>query len=178
MRPCGAVRGKTARFDGVPLARRQLPALEVGARDPYLPPAYPREKRSRTMPIYAYECGACGATHDFLQKMSEGRKRKCPSCGGLRLRKLVTAAAFHLKGTGWYVTDFRDKEKEKDKDKDKEKDSDGSQDKKKQEGESKEEPASKSDSSSSSSGDAKSTSSSSKSPASSGGSGGAGASAD
>ena len=130
------------------------------------------------MPIYAYECGACGASHDVLQKMSEGRKRKCPSCGELRLRKLVTAAAFHLKGTGWYVTDFRDKDKDKDKDKEKDnkKDSDGSQDTKKQEGESKKESASKSDSSSSS-GDAKSTSSS-KSPASSGGSGGAGASAD
>ena len=65
------------------------------------------------MPIYAYECGACGATHDFLQKMSEGPKRKCPSCGGLRLRKQVTAAAFHLKGTGWYATDFRDNDKKK-----------------------------------------------------------------
>ena len=173
MRPCG----RRVRQDDAPTksldGRSLLPILEVGSRDPYLPPAYPREKRSRTMPIYAYECGACGATHDFLQKMSEGRKRKCPSCGELRLRKLVTAAAFHLKGSGWYVTDFRDKEKEKDK----KKDSDVSQDTKKQEGESKKESASKSDSSSSSSGDAKSTSSS-KSPASSGGSGGAGASAD
>ena len=65
------------------------------------------------MPIYAYECGACGATHDFLQKMSEGPKRKCPSCGERRLRKQVTAAAFHLKGSGWYVTDFRDNDKKK-----------------------------------------------------------------
>lgn len=65
------------------------------------------------MPIYAYECGACGAAHDFLQKMSEGPKRKCPSCGALRLRKQVTAAAFHLKGTGWYATDFRDNDKKK-----------------------------------------------------------------
>ena len=65
------------------------------------------------MPIYAYACGACGATHDFLQKMSEGPKRKCPSCGALRLRKQVTAAAFHLKGSGWYVTDFRDNDKKK-----------------------------------------------------------------
>ena len=65
------------------------------------------------MPIYAYECGACGAAHDFLQKMSEGPKRKCPSCGELRLRKQVTAAAFHLKGTGWYATDFRDNDRKK-----------------------------------------------------------------
>lgn len=65
------------------------------------------------MPIYAYECGACGAAHDFLQKMSEGPKRKCPSCGERRLKKQVTAAAFHLKGTGWYATDFRDQDKKK-----------------------------------------------------------------
>ena len=60
------------------------------------------------MPIYEYECGACGATHEFIQKFSEGPKRKCPSCGALRLKKKVSAAAFHLKGSGWYVTDFRD----------------------------------------------------------------------
>ena len=96
-----------------PVGARPLPVLEVGSLDPYLPPARPHWKRSPSMPIYAYECGACGATHDILQKMGEGRKRKCPSCGELRLRKLVTAAAFHLKGTGWYVTDFRDKDKKK-----------------------------------------------------------------
>ncbi len=111
------------------------------------------------MPIYAYECGACGATHDFLQKMGEGRKRKCPSCGELRLRKLVTAAAFHLKGTGWYVTDFRDKDKKKEPEEGTEK--------KKPEGESKTEAGGKKDSSS---GDAKSTSAG-KAPASTSGGG-------
>jgi putative FmdB family regulatory protein len=65
------------------------------------------------MPIYEYECGACGETHEFIQKFSEGPKRKCPSCGKQRLRKLMSAAAFHLKGTGWYVTDFRDGGKKK-----------------------------------------------------------------
>ena len=75
------------------------------------------------MPIYEYECNACGARHEFIQKFSEGPKRKCPSCGALRLRKLVSAAAFHLKGDGWYVTDFRDKDKKK-KDGDGEKKSD------------------------------------------------------
>ena len=65
------------------------------------------------MPIYEYECNACGSRHEFLQKFSEGPKRKCPACGALRLRKLVSAAAFHLKGDGWYVTDFRDKDKKK-----------------------------------------------------------------
>ena len=118
------------------------------------------------MPIYAYECGACGTTHDFLQKMGEGRKRKCPSCGELRLRKLVTAAAFHLKGTGWYATDFRDKDKKKD--------AGEGPDKKKQEGESKTETAGKKDASSS--GEAKSSSASKPSDSSGGGS--AGASAD
>ena len=75
------------------------------------------------MPIYEYECGACSDIHEFIQKFSDGPKRKCPSCGKLRLRKLISAAAFHLKGDGWYVTDFRDKGKDKGKEKS---DSDGS----------------------------------------------------
>ena len=65
------------------------------------------------MPIYEYECGACGARHEFIQKFSDGPKRKCPACGANRLKRLVSAAAFHLKGSGWYVTDFRDKGKKK-----------------------------------------------------------------
>ena len=67
------------------------------------------------MPIYEYECRGCGERHEFIQKFSDSPKRKCPSCGKLRLRKLISAAAFHLKGDGWYVTDFRDKGKSKDK---------------------------------------------------------------
>jgi putative FmdB family regulatory protein len=67
------------------------------------------------MPIYEYECRKCGETHEILQKMSEGPKRKCPSCGAMSRKKLVSAAAFQLKGTGWYVTDFRDKGKKKEK---------------------------------------------------------------
>ncbi len=69
------------------------------------------------MPIYEYECGACGERHDALQKFSDKPLRKCPACGRLKLKKLVSAAAFHLKGTGWYVTDFRDKGKGNGKDK-------------------------------------------------------------
>ena len=65
------------------------------------------------MPIYEYECNNCGEQHEFIQKFSESPKRKCPSCGKLRLRKLISAAAFHLKGSGWYVTDFRDQDKKK-----------------------------------------------------------------
>lgn len=65
------------------------------------------------MPIYEYECGACGDRHEFIQKFSDSPKRKCPGCGAMRLKRLVSAAAFHLKGDGWYVTDFRDKGKKK-----------------------------------------------------------------
>jgi putative FmdB family regulatory protein len=64
-------------------------------------------------PKRKYECNGCGERHEFIQKFSDGPKRKCPSCGRSRLRKLVSAAAFHLKGEGWYVTDFRDKDKKK-----------------------------------------------------------------
>lgn len=63
------------------------------------------------MPIYEYECRACGQRTDALQKVSDKPLRKCPACGKLQLRRLVSAPAFHLKGTGWYVTDFRDKGK-------------------------------------------------------------------
>ena len=65
------------------------------------------------MPIYEYECGACGDRVEFIQKFSDSPKRKCPACGAQRLKRLVSAAAFHLKGDGWYVTDFRDKDKKK-----------------------------------------------------------------
>ena len=78
-----------------------------------------RLKGAGSMPIYEYECRGCGELHEFIQKFSDSPKRKCPSCGKLRLKKLISAAAFHLKGDGWYVTDFRDKGKSKDKDKDK-----------------------------------------------------------
>ncbi len=74
-----------------------------------------RLKGAGSMPIYEYECRGCGELHEFIQKFSDSPKRKCPSCGKLRLKKLISAAAFHLKGDGWYVTDFRDKGKSKDK---------------------------------------------------------------
>ncbi len=68
------------------------------------------------MPIYEYECRACGDEHEIIQKMSEGPLRKCPSCGALKLRRKISRSAFHLKGDGWYVTDYakngKDKEKE------------------------------------------------------------------
>ena len=61
------------------------------------------------MPIYEYQCDACGHRLETLQKISEPPLKDCPACGKPTLRKLVSAAAFQLKGTGWYVTDFRDK---------------------------------------------------------------------
>lgn len=60
------------------------------------------------MPIYSYRCETCGHQQDVLQKMSDPLLTVCPSCGASTLRKQVTAAGFQLKGSGWYVTDFRD----------------------------------------------------------------------
>ena len=59
------------------------------------------------MPIYAYKCDACGHAKDVLQKVSDPVLSTCPSCGADAFRKQVTAAGFQLKGSGWYVTDFR-----------------------------------------------------------------------
>ena len=59
------------------------------------------------MPIYAYKCESCGHAKDFLQKMSDPPLTECPACGKPALAKQVTAAGFQLKGSGWYVTDFR-----------------------------------------------------------------------
>ena len=60
------------------------------------------------MPIYAYKCSACGHAKDVLQKMSDAPLTECPACGAAAFSKQVTAAGFQLKGSGWYVTDFRD----------------------------------------------------------------------
>jgi putative FmdB family regulatory protein len=59
------------------------------------------------MPIYAYRCESCGHAKDLLQKMSDAPLTVCPACGADSFRKQVTAAGFQLKGSGWYVTDFR-----------------------------------------------------------------------
>ncbi len=60
------------------------------------------------MPIYAYKCASCGFAKDVLQKISDAPLSVCPSCGEAAFTKQVTAAGFQLKGSGWYVTDFRD----------------------------------------------------------------------
>ncbi|MGC4077110.1 MAG: zinc ribbon domain-containing protein [Rubrivivax sp.] len=59
------------------------------------------------MPIYAYRCAACGHARDVLQKISDPLLTVCPACGAEAFQKQVTAAGFQLKGSGWYVTDFR-----------------------------------------------------------------------
>ena len=60
------------------------------------------------MPIYAYRCAACGHAKDVLRKLSDPPLADCPACGAPRFEKQVTAAGFQLKGSGWYVTDFRE----------------------------------------------------------------------
>ena len=59
------------------------------------------------MPIYAYRCESCGHSKDVLQKISDPLLTVCPACGADSFKKQVTAAGFQLKGSGWYVTDFR-----------------------------------------------------------------------
>ena len=60
------------------------------------------------MPIYAYKCSACGFAKDVLQKISDAPLAVCPSCGASAFGKQLTSAGFQLKGSGWYVTDFRE----------------------------------------------------------------------
>ena len=59
------------------------------------------------MPIYEYRCGACGYQGEFLQRLNDAPLTDCPQCGKAQLGKLVSAAGFQLKGTGWYATDFK-----------------------------------------------------------------------
>jgi putative FmdB family regulatory protein len=69
------------------------------------------------MPIYEYRCAACGHELEALQRLADAPLTECPACHKAELRKLVSAAGFQLKGSGWYVTDFRDKGKKPAKDK-------------------------------------------------------------
>ena len=59
------------------------------------------------MPIYEYQCQACGHRLESLQKLSEEPLKDCPACGQPTLNRLVSAAGFRLKGSGWYETDFK-----------------------------------------------------------------------
>ena len=59
------------------------------------------------MPIYEYQCSACGHELEALQKMSDDALLYCPECHAETLKKKISAAAFQLKGSGWYETDFK-----------------------------------------------------------------------
>ncbi len=59
------------------------------------------------MPFYEYQCAKCGHEEEVLQKISDKPLKKCPECGKLAMKKMVSAAAFRLKGGGWYETDFK-----------------------------------------------------------------------
>jgi putative FmdB family regulatory protein len=59
------------------------------------------------MPIYEYRCGSCGLEKEYLQKLSDAPIAVCPSCGQSTMTKLISAAGFQLKGSGWYATDFK-----------------------------------------------------------------------
>jgi putative FmdB family regulatory protein len=91
------------------------------------------------MPLYEYECGACGHRFEIIQKFSDGPPDACPKCGKGPLQRLLSSPAIQFKGTGWYVTDYAAKGK-------------GS-DKSSESGKSETKPAAKSDSAGSSSGD-------------------------
>ena len=85
------------------------PYKETSTVSPAVSPTIARLCLSETaMPIYAYKCAECGHPMEAIQKVSDARLTECPSCGKPALVKQLTAAGFHLKGGGWYVTDFRD----------------------------------------------------------------------
>ena len=58
------------------------------------------------MPIYEYECSACGHEFEVMQKVSDPPIRKCEQCGRLKAKKMISQTSFVLKGSGWYVTDY------------------------------------------------------------------------
>ena len=61
------------------------------------------------MPIYEYRCSSCGHQQEFLQKVSDAPVTVCTQCGKETFEKMLTAAGFQLKGSGWYATDFKNK---------------------------------------------------------------------
>lgn len=63
------------------------------------------------MPLYEYKCSACGQACEYLQKFTDPEIKLCPNCGKEALKKQVSATQFQLKGTGWYVTDFKNSDK-------------------------------------------------------------------
>jgi putative FmdB family regulatory protein len=79
-------------------------------REPDAPQPGPDDNEDEyDMPIYEYQCGDCGHYLDALQKISDDPLKHCPDCGEPSLKRLVSAPRFRLKGSGWYETDFKDK---------------------------------------------------------------------
>jgi putative FmdB family regulatory protein len=74
------------------------------------------------MPIYEYRCSDCGHQREFLQKVSDDPIKSCPKCSSVHFSKLLSAAGFQLKGSGWYATDFKNGSKPAAKSADKTKD--------------------------------------------------------
>ena len=111
------------------------------------------------MPIYEYKCTSCGHKKEVLQKMSDAPLTECPACGKATLSKLISAAGFQLKGSGWYATDFKGGSKavksDQDKDGSKAKDESKSGDDSKAAGESKDASESKATSESKAPGESK-----------------------
>lgn len=62
------------------------------------------------MPIYEYQCADCGAVFEVMQRISAPAPDNCPECSGANLKKLISKVGFQLKGTGWYETDFKNKD--------------------------------------------------------------------
>lgn len=65
------------------------------------------------MPIYEYQCGSCGSKKEHLQRLRDEPISACPTCGSKKYTKLISAAGFQLKGSGWYATDFKNSSKPK-----------------------------------------------------------------
>src|SRR4029079_2972666 len=106
----GAGRDFAALDDAAPHAGLEIPCarphLQVARANPIRYNAFP-VFLPLFMPIYEYRCGACGFQKEFLQRLNEKPLTVCPECGKRSFKKMVTAAGFQLKGTGWYATDFR-----------------------------------------------------------------------
>jgi putative FmdB family regulatory protein len=89
------------------LDRRQILAMRARASRPRIIQSFPFRIKGLVMPIYAYRCASCGHAKDVLQKISDPVLSRCPACGAQTFVKQVTSAGFQLKGSGWYVTDFK-----------------------------------------------------------------------
>jgi putative FmdB family regulatory protein len=74
------------------------------------------------MPIYEYLCKACGHQLEAIQGFNDEPLKKCPECNASKLEKQISKPSFHLKGTGWYVTDFKDSGQKEKKSKDEKED--------------------------------------------------------